>query len=178
MSRVVNQYPSRTQEVPIPGDRIEFDIAGLPLKKGINELEMRQINSQATTARTINPEGCDSCNRLHLTICFQKRQREEMADTEAQTLQKLERSGRDLTGISKWSFEIIAVGFVFFYIYGAGFGTSGEQYHVGMYLLLTFVLTGPVLSVQAQLTCLTPIGGGSDISWIDHRCNWILDCRI
>ena len=65
-----------------------------------------------------------------------------MADTEAKTLQKFERPGRDLKGIWKWIFEIIAVGFVFFYIYGAGFGTSGEQYHVGLYLLLTFVLTG------------------------------------
>ena len=65
-----------------------------------------------------------------------------MTETEAQTSQKLERSGRDLTGIWKWSFETIAVGFVFYYIYGAGFGTSGEQYHVGLYLLLTFVLTG------------------------------------
>ena len=65
-----------------------------------------------------------------------------MGDTEAATLQKLERRGRDLKGIWRWIFEIIAVGFVAFYIYGAGFGTSGEQYHVGLYLLLTFVLTG------------------------------------
>ncbi|MCE2397097.1 hypothetical protein J4G02_21505, partial [Candidatus Poribacteria bacterium] len=39
-----NQYPSRTQEVSIPGDAIEFDIGNPPLKKGINELEIRQVN--------------------------------------------------------------------------------------------------------------------------------------
>ena len=65
-----------------------------------------------------------------------------MADTDAQLAQKVERAGRDLQGIWKWSFEIIAVAFVAFYVYGAGFGTSGEQYHVGLYLLLTFALTG------------------------------------
>ena len=41
-----NQYPSRTQEVSIPGDAIKFDIGSPPLKKGINKLEIRQINSQ------------------------------------------------------------------------------------------------------------------------------------
>ena len=42
----------------------------------------------------------------------------------------------------KWLFESIAVVFVLFYVFGAGFGTSGEQYHVGLYLLLTFILIG------------------------------------
>lgn len=41
-----NQYPSRTQAVPIPGDTIEFDIGSPPLRRGINELEIRQINPQ------------------------------------------------------------------------------------------------------------------------------------
>ena len=49
---------------------------------------------------------------------------------------------RNLKGVWKWTFEIIAVGFALFYIYGAGFGTAGEQYHAGLYLLLTFVLIG------------------------------------
>ena len=42
-----NQYPSRTQEVATPGDTIEFDIGSPPLKKGINELEIRQANPLA-----------------------------------------------------------------------------------------------------------------------------------
>ena len=48
----------------------------------------------------------------------------------------------ELEGISKWIFEIASVFFVGFYIYSAGFGTAAEQYHLGFYLLLTFVLIG------------------------------------
>ena len=48
----------------------------------------------------------------------------------------------ELRGISKWIFEISAVLFVGFYIYSAGIGTSSEQYHLGLYLLFTFVLIG------------------------------------
>ena len=39
-----NQYPSRTREVPIPGDTIDFAISSPPLKQGINELEIREVN--------------------------------------------------------------------------------------------------------------------------------------
>lgn len=49
---------------------------------------------------------------------------------------------RALQGGWKWLFEFIAVIFVLFYVLGAGFGTPGEEYHVGLYLLLTFVLIG------------------------------------
>ncbi|MCZ6676448.1 MAG: TRAP transporter permease [Candidatus Poribacteria bacterium] len=49
---------------------------------------------------------------------------------------------RTLKGVWKWISEVSAVGLVLFYIYCAGFGTAGEQYHVGLYLLLTFVLIG------------------------------------
>ncbi len=38
-----NQYPSRTQEVVIPGDLLQFDIDIPPLRQGINELEIRQV---------------------------------------------------------------------------------------------------------------------------------------
>lgn len=48
-----NQYPSRTQEVPMHGDSIKFDIASPCLKKGINELEIRQVSSQATRAEPL-----------------------------------------------------------------------------------------------------------------------------
>ena len=49
---------------------------------------------------------------------------------------------RVLQGAWKWLFDIIAVVFVLFYVFGAGFGTPGEEYHVGVYLLFTFVLIG------------------------------------
>ena len=41
-----NQYPSRTQEVTMLGDTIEFHISSPPLKQGVNELEIRQVNPQ------------------------------------------------------------------------------------------------------------------------------------
>ncbi len=47
------------------------------------------------------------------------------------------------SGLAGWSrpiFEVGAVGLVLFYIYSAGFGSASEQYHLGVYLLLTFVL--------------------------------------
>ena len=49
---------------------------------------------------------------------------------------------RALQGGWKWLFELIAVIFVLYYVLGAGFGTPGEEYHVGIYLLLTFMLIG------------------------------------
>ena len=49
---------------------------------------------------------------------------------------------RALQGGWKWLFELIAVIFVLYYVLGAGFGTPGEEYHVGIYLLLTFILIG------------------------------------
>ena len=39
-----NRYPSQTQEVTVPGETIEFDISSPPLKQGVNELEIRQVN--------------------------------------------------------------------------------------------------------------------------------------
>ncbi len=41
-----NQYPSRIQEVSILGATIEFAVGSPPLKQGINELEIRQVNPQ------------------------------------------------------------------------------------------------------------------------------------
>ncbi len=65
-----------------------------------------------------------------------------MENSETKTPLDIDARRRDLKGVWKWVFELIAVGFVLFYIYSAGFGTAGEQYHVGLYLLLTFVLIG------------------------------------
>ena len=48
----------------------------------------------------------------------------------------------ELKGISKSVFEIGAIFFVGFYIYSAGFSAASEQYHLGLYLLLTFALIG------------------------------------
>ena len=65
-----------------------------------------------------------------------------MENADAKTSPNIDSRYRALEGVWKWIFELIAVGFVSFYVFGAGFGTSGEQYHVGLYLLLTFVLVG------------------------------------
>lgn len=65
-----------------------------------------------------------------------------MEQTETQEVTSWTKQRPDFQGISKWFFEICAVLFVGFYIYSAGFGTSSEQYHLGLYLLFTFVLIG------------------------------------
>ena len=57
-------------------------------------------------------------------------------------LNNIDSRHRALKGGWKWIFELIAVIFVLFYVLGAGFGTPGEEYHVGLYLLLTFILIG------------------------------------
>ena len=46
MSRAGTNTPLGPQEVAVPGDIIEFDIGSPPLKQGINELEIRQVNLQ------------------------------------------------------------------------------------------------------------------------------------
>ena len=50
----------------------------------------------------------------------------------------------ELQKTHKWIFELGAVALVLYYIYSAGFGSASEQYHLGLYLLLTFVLIGIV----------------------------------
>ncbi len=65
-----------------------------------------------------------------------------MEQIETQEVPAFTKQRPDLKGISEWIFEICAVLFVGFYIYSAGFGTSSEQYHLGLYLLFTFVLIG------------------------------------
>lgn len=65
-----------------------------------------------------------------------------MEQIEAQEVTAFTKQRPEIQGISKWIFEICAVLFVGFYIYSAGFGMSSEQYHLGLYLLFTFVLIG------------------------------------
>ena len=61
----------------------------------------------------------------------------ETKDAGFETLQRPE-----LEKVYKWIFELGAAGLVLFYIYSAGFGSASEQYHLGVYLLLTFSLIG------------------------------------
>ncbi len=65
-----------------------------------------------------------------------------MENKDPETRRGIDSRHRVLQREWKWLFESIAVVFVLFYVFGAGFGTSGEQYHVGLYLLLTFILIG------------------------------------
>ena len=61
----------------------------------------------------------------------------ETKDAGFETLQRPE-----LEKVYKWIFELGAASLVLFYIYSAGFGSASEQYHLGVYLLLTFSLIG------------------------------------
>lgn len=64
----------------------------------------------------------------------------ENKDTTARS--NIDSRHRTLQGGWKWLFELISVIFVLYFVLGAGFGTPGEEYHVGFYLLLTFILIG------------------------------------
>ena len=48
----------------------------------------------------------------------------------------------DLKPVYRWIFELGAACLVLFYLYSAGFGSASEQYHIGFYLLVTYVLIG------------------------------------
>ena len=48
----------------------------------------------------------------------------------------------ELKNVYRWIFEFGAVCLVLFYLHSAGFGSASEQYHIGLYLLLTYVLIG------------------------------------
>ena len=62
-----------------------------------------------------------------------------MENKDATTRLNIDSRHRVLHGAWRWLFEFIAVVFVLFYVFGAGFGTSGEQYHVGLYLSLIHI---------------------------------------
>ncbi len=65
-----------------------------------------------------------------------------MEQPETQDVTGFTKQRTELKGIFKSVFEIGAVFFVGFYIYSAGFSAASEQYHLGLYLLLTFALIG------------------------------------
>ena len=65
-----------------------------------------------------------------------------MTQPETQGVTSLETQRTDLKPIYRWIFEFGAVCLVLFYLYSAGFGSASEQYHLGCYLLLTYVLIG------------------------------------
>lgn len=73
-----------------------------------------------------------------------------MEQTESKELMGFEAHRNELQGVSKWIYEVIAVFFVGFYIYSAGFGSASEQYHLGFYLLLTFFLIGILYKVSSK----------------------------
>ena len=65
-----------------------------------------------------------------------------MAQTETASVTGFDTQRTDLKPIFRWSFELSAACLVLFYLYSAGFGSASEQYHIGIYLLLTYVLIG------------------------------------
>lgn len=73
-----------------------------------------------------------------------------MEKIESKELMGFEAHRNELQGVSKWIYEVIAVFFVGFYIYSAGFGSASEQYHLGFYLLLTFFLIGILYRVSSK----------------------------
>ena len=68
-----------------------------------------------------------------------------------ETLQRAE-----LQKVYKWIFELGAAGLVLYYIYSAGFGSASEQYHLGLYLLLTYALVGIVYRCRKSSPAARP----------------------
>ncbi len=79
-----------------------------------------------------------------------------MEQTRAKGVTGFEAQRSELKGAAKWIFEIGAVGFVLFYLYSAGFGSAGEQYHLGFYLLGTFVLIGILYKFRPESPTTRP----------------------
>ena len=65
-----------------------------------------------------------------------------MAQSETTGVTRFDTQRTDLKPVFRWSFELGAACLVLFYLYSAGFGSASEQYHIGIYLLLTYVLIG------------------------------------
>jgi len=55
-------------------------------------------------------------------------------------LEKDAKSGRRVTGLWLWLTSALSATMVLLYFYGAGFQALGTQYHLGIYVLITFVL--------------------------------------
>jgi hypothetical protein len=55
-------------------------------------------------------------------------------------LEKDAKSGRRVTGPWLWLTSALGAAMVLLYFYGAGFQALGTQYHLGIYVLITFVL--------------------------------------
>lgn len=55
-------------------------------------------------------------------------------------LEKDAKSGRRVTGPWLWLTSVLSATMVLLYFYGAGFQALGTQYHLGIYVLITFVL--------------------------------------
>ncbi len=74
-----------------------------------------------------------------------------MRQSETGEVTGLKTQRTDLKPVYRWIFEVGAACLVLFYLYSAGFGSASEQYHIGVYLLLTHVLIG-VLYVCRQVS--------------------------
>lgn len=79
-----------------------------------------------------------------------------MEQTESKEFMGFEAHRNELQGVSKWIYEVVAVFFVGFYVYSAGFGSASEQYHLGFYLLLTFFLIGLLYKVSSKSPTTRP----------------------
>ena len=65
-----------------------------------------------------------------------------MTQSETQGVTGFDTQRTELKSVYRRIFEFGAFCLVLFYLYSAGFGSSSEQYHLGFYLLLTYVLIG------------------------------------
>ena len=79
-----------------------------------------------------------------------------MEQPETQEVTGFTKQRTELQGMTKWIFEVCAVLFVGFYIYSAGFGTAAEQYHLGLYLLFTFLLIAILYKAHNSSTASRP----------------------
>ena len=100
-------------------------------------------------------------------------QPETKDDAGFETLQRPE-----LEKVYKWIFELGAAGLVLFYIYSAGFGSASEQYHLGLYLLLTFALIGLLYRFRKRSPRIPTIRTRFSTHRRQHFYNRILDCGV
>ena len=86
-----------------------------------------------------------------------------MTQTETEEVASFETLQRpELKKAYKWIFELGAVVLVLYYIYSAGFGSASEQYHLGLYLLLTFAL----ISILYRFRKSSPISRPSVLDFL------------
>ncbi|HSH70496.1 MAG TPA: hypothetical protein VK997_11300, partial [Deferrisomatales bacterium] len=55
-------------------------------------------------------------------------------------MEKDAKSGRSSTGVWKWIVAVLGVSMVVFYFFAAGVASVATQYHLGVYVFITYVL--------------------------------------